>query len=330
MQPSAKAPSFRRKGFAGETPVGFSFSQLQGESTMRLQSLAVCLAVAVAWAVATTPGLAGDPSAKTKEALHLTADQKEFIWLEPILVNVRVDSDRTTGLPSILGSSKQGTLSLKVDPPLKARPGAKPLPLESQGAAIDASCRHYDLFEWFLFPEKGGTWKVQAVFEQKGSTLTSDTITVTVRKPDKKDGEADPVARIHHVPWSNYDTNAFCGDTFDLVQKWPKSRLAKYCHYWNGRYQQNKKEYAKAIASYRIAADKYPGFALAEDAAYGIVECLYAQKKLTEAKKAIVALRQHLNDQAVKASTRSSPGQRVVQGLAHAMAERIDRDLGLK
>ena len=297
---------------------------------MRPQSLAVWLAVGAAWVGATAPGRADDPSARTKEALHLTAGQQEFLWLEPILVTVRVDGDRAAGLPPALGSGKPGTLRLQVDPPLKPRPGAKPLPLESQGAAINAPCRHYDLFEWFLFPEKGGSWKVQAVYEGKGITLTSESITVTVRKPGQGDAEAGPVARIHHAPWSNYDTNAFCGDTFDLVQKWPKSRLAKYCHYWNGRYLQSKKEYAKAIASYRLAADNYPGFALAEDAAYGIVECLYAQKKLAEAKKANAALRQQLSDQAAKASIQSGTGQTVVQRLAHGMAERIDRDLGLK
>jgi hypothetical protein len=284
----------------------------------------------VAWAGAGVPGLAANPPAKPKEALHLTAGQKEFIWLEPILVTVRVDSDRAAGLPPGLGASKPGTLRVKVDPPLKPRPGAKPLPLEGQGTGQKAQSRRYDLFEWFLFPEKGGTWKVQAVYEAKGITLTSESITVTVRRPAKKEAESEPVGRIHHVPWSNYDTNAFCGDTFDLVQKWPKSRLAKYCHYWNGRYLQNKKEYAKAIASYRTVTDKYPEFVLAEDAAYGIVECLVAQKKLAEARKVNAALRQKLTDRAVKAGLRSGTGQTVVQQLARGMADRIDRDLGPK
>jgi hypothetical protein len=284
----------------------------------------------MAVAGAGTPCLSAAKSAKGREAVHLSAGQKEYVGLEPILVTIRVESDRVPGLPAGLGQSKNATLRLKIEPPLKSRPGAKPLPLEAQGAAFKVPCRHYDLSEWFQFPADGGTWKVQAIYDNKGFTLTSAPLTVTVRKPGKKDAEAEPVARIHHVPWSNYDTNAFCGDTFDVVKRWPKSRLAKYCHYWNGRYSQSKKEYAKAIASYQIAAEKYSGFALADDAAYGIVECLYAQKKFEEARKANTALRKKLDDRAAKGGSGSGVGKTVVRQLAQKMAERIERELSAK
>jgi hypothetical protein len=33
----------------------------------------------------------------------------------------------------------------------------------------------------------------------------------------------------------------FCGDTFDLVEKWPSSKLARYSRYWSGRYLQTVK-----------------------------------------------------------------------------------------
>jgi hypothetical protein len=290
---------------------------------MRPRPWAVSLAVGLALAAAPAPSRAAGSSAKTKAALHLTAAQKDFLWLEPILVTVRVESKQAPGLPAGLGQGKTGTLRLKIDPPLKPRPKAKPLPLEGQGAAINVSCRRYDLTEWFQFPANGGTWKVRAVYEFKGGTLTSAPLTVTVRKPDKKDAEFEPVARIHHTPWSNYDTNAFCGDTFDLVKRWPKSRLAKYCHYWNGRFLQHKKDYAKAIASYRLAAEKYPDFALAEDAAFGIVECLVAQKKLQEARKVNAALLRKLKD-------RNGTGQTAVRLLADAMSPRLDRALARK
>jgi hypothetical protein len=272
-------------------------------------------------------GRAAEAAAKTKAALHLTAGQKGFLWLEPILVTVRVEGNGETGLPPGLDPGKRAPFRLKIDPPLKPRPKARPLPLEGQQAKSNVRCRRYDLSEWFLFPAEGGTWKVRAVYEGKGGTLTSGPITVTVRRPDKKDAEAEPVARLHHTPWSNYDTNAFCGDTFDLVKRWPKSRLARYCHYWNGRFLQNKKEYAKAIASYRLAAEQYPGFALADDAAYGVVECLVALKKFPEAEKVTTALRQRLKDRAAKSGFR---GQTAVQGLAEDMAGRISRERGLK
>src|SRR5262249_42688097 len=147
--------------------------------------------------------------------------------------------------------------------------------------------------EWFAFPDQGGPWTVRATFEAKGEPvkLVSAPITVMLRKPLPKEAEYEPMARLHHMPWSNYDTNAFCGDTFDLVQKWPTSRFAPHCHYRNGRHLQLKKEYDKAIASYRTVVEKYPDFALAADAEYGIVECLVAQKKLSEAQKRNIALR---------------------------------------
>jgi hypothetical protein len=129
---------------------------------------------------------------------------------------------------------------------LNPRKGARALPLEGQASTAHAQLRHYDLLEWFAFPENGGTWTVQAIFENKGAKLTSAPVTITLRKPGKTDAEHAPMARLHHIPWSNYDTNAFCGDTFDVVKQWPKNRFAKYCHYWNGRYLQNKKEFEKA------------------------------------------------------------------------------------
>src|SRR5262249_55499640 len=168
------------------------------------------------------------------------------------------------------------------------------LRLESKVRA-SARSRHYDLLEWFAFPDKG-TWSVQAVFESKGGKATSSPVTISIDKPEPKDPEHDPMARLHHTPWTNYDSNAFCGDTFDLVKRWPKSRFAKYCHYWNGRYLQNKKEYAKAIASYRTVVEKYPDFALADAAEFGIVQCLHAQGKMAEAQKLNTALRKKVSE----------------------------------
>src|SRR5262249_61453957 len=125
---------------------------------------------------------------------------------------------------------------------------------------------------------------------RKGGHLPWAPVKFTTRKVAKGARKEQPVARIHHTPWCTYATEKFCGDTFDLVKTWPNSRLAKYCHYWNGRYSQNKNEHDKAIASFRTVIEKYPGFALADDAEYGIVECLVAQKKLQEARERTGAL----------------------------------------
>jgi TolA-binding protein len=152
-----------------------------------------------------------------------------------------------------------------------------------------------------------------------GTTLRSEAVWVTIRKPGKGDPEQPAVARIHHTPWSNYETSAFCGDTFDTVQRWPVSKLAKYCHYWNGRHLQFKKDYAKAEASYRLVVDKYPDFALADHAGYGLVECLCAQKKFAAARKVNAELRKRVEKRAA--------GRCAVQRLVQAMSEHIPSEV---
>jgi len=265
------------------------------------------------------PGTAADRASEPKPSLDLTAAQTEFLPLEPILITLRVEGEGAA-LPPGPGESKAGSLRFEVEPAVKPRPGAKPLPLERQVA--DAQARHYDLFEWFRFP--AGTFTVRAVLEQKGSKLTSAPVRFTIGKVAKGDREEQPVARIHHTPWCNYDTDKFCGDTFDLVQTWPNSRLAKYCHYWNGRYSQNKNEHDKAIASFRTVIEKYPEFALADDAEYGIVECLVAQKKLREARERASALQKKC---AERAPAEGGKGQTAVQRLVEGMSRRLDREL---
>ena len=205
------------------------------------------------------------------DGLNLSAAQTEFLRQEPILVTLRTGGDATGGLPAAPGveGSAPG-VRFEIEPAVKPRKGAKPLPSES--GADTVSVRKYDLLEWYQFPGTG-TFTVRAVYERAGTRLTSDPITVTLRTPKKGDPDFDAVARIHHVPWSNYETNAFCGDTFDVVKRWPDSKLARYCHYWNGRFSQHQKDYAKAIASYEELLSRYPGFALADDAHRGIEEC---------------------------------------------------------
>jgi hypothetical protein len=54
-------------------------------------------------------------------------------------------------------------------------------------------------------------------------------------------------------------------------------------------FHQNKKEYDKAVESYRTAA-AIPDFVLAEHAAFGLAECLVAQKKTAAAAEILEAL----------------------------------------
>jgi len=276
--------------------------------------------VLLGFAVALTAlGSAAEKRSQTEPSLQLTAAQSEFLPHEPILVTVRAEGEGAT-LPAGPGESKVGSLRLEVEPALKPRPGAKPLPLERLVA--DAQVRHYDLSEWFQFPT--GSFTVRAVLEQKGTQRTSAPLRFTIRKLVKGDSEEQPVARLHHTPWCNYDTERFCGDTFDLVQTWPKSRLAKYCHYWNGRFSQNKNEHDRAIASFRTVVEKYPDFVLAGDAEYGIVECLVAQKKLREAREWTGALQKKFAERARKTGEK---GQGAVQRLTEEMSRRLDREL---
>jgi hypothetical protein len=254
--------------------------------------------------------------AAAADSIQLRAAQKEHLSLEPILVTARLEGAAQPGLPAAPGKGPAGSLRFEIKPALKARSGGKPLPLEARAAKGDVRVRTYDLLEWFQFPAAGGSFTVRAVFEHKGGSLTSEPVAFTIRRPAKGDAEWGPVDRIHHTPWCNYDTNAFCGDTFDVVKRWPKSKLARYCHYWNGRFSQNKKEYAKAIASYRTLIDQGPDFVLADHAAFGIAECLLAQKDNAGARKQLVALRDKLKQRGARGGDWTK-GQTVVSHLVH-------------
>jgi TolA-binding protein len=232
----------------------------------------------------------------TKSALVLAAAQKECLSLEPILVVVRAEGDNVRSVPARVADSKaskeKGTLSFEIKPAVKARAGAKPLPLEA-GQTSAKRARLFDLLEWYQFPAEG-EFTVTAVIKNGDATVTSKPIVVTLRKPDKKDSEAGPVDRIHHVPWSNYVTDAFCGDTFDVVKRWPDSKLAKYCHYYNGLHHLHKKEYDKAVASLSVVVEKHPDLLLAADADHAIHECLLAQGKKEDAVRHLAALEKRL------------------------------------
>jgi hypothetical protein len=206
-----------------------------------------------------------------KGVLRLATARTELLRLEPILVTVKVEGDAELGLPAALGGESAAEMfGFEIEPGVKPRPKAKPLPFEARTAL--ASARTLDLLEWYQFPDKG-EFTVRAVFTHAGTQYVSDPVRLTIRKPEKGDAEFDAVARVHHIPWSNYDTNAFCGDTFDVVKRWPDSKLAKYCHYWNGRFSQNKGEFDKAIASYERVLNKYPDFEFADAARRGLEEC---------------------------------------------------------
>lgn len=210
--------------------------------------------------------VAGRGDADEPAKLVLKADQKEFLTLEPILVTMK------SPLPGLsAGAGVKEGIRFDIRPSVKPRPGARPLPQEAKIADSTATNRVIDLLEWYQFPAEG-SFTVQASLESD-QTARSTPITFTIRRPGKDDPEWGPVDRLHHMPWSNYITDAFCGDTFDVVKRWPQSKLAKYCHYWNGLHYQHKKEYDKAIESFRIVADKHPGFILTDHAKRGITEC---------------------------------------------------------
>ena len=221
-----------------------------------------------------------------RASLTLTTEQKEFLTFEPILVKIRLKSPNSH-LPIQVGDAK-GKIILRFDiqPPVKTRPGAKPLPLESQRP--DAQVRIVDLLEWYQFPGEG-KFRVEAMLEQGGEKLNSATTQIELRRPGKDDLEWGPVDRLHHMPWSNYIADAFCGDTFDVVKRWPKSRLTPYCTYYNGLHHLHKKEYDQAIASLQTVVKHYPKFVLTPDAQWAIAECLRAQGKLSEAEAQVKA-----------------------------------------
>jgi hypothetical protein len=237
-------------------------------------------ALTVALLSAGQTAAAGQPAAKGS-GVELVAGRTEFLTHEPILVTARVTDRSGAILRASLGACKGKSLAFEITPAVKARKSASPLPLEGRAEGELVTVRTYDLLEWFEFPAEG-SWTVRVVVGHNGAELKSAPLKITLRRPAKGDKEQAAVGRLHHLPWSNYTTNAFCGDTFDLVKQWPASRLARYAHYWNGVYSQNKKEYEKALASFRKAAG-YADFVLAEQAEFGVVECLRALGRAGEA-----------------------------------------------
>src|SRR4029077_16582377 len=113
------------------------------------------------------------------------------------------------------------------------------------------------------FPAEG-TFTLRAVIRNGDQEATSATASIVLRSPGKGDFERTAGDRLHPLPWSNYCTDCFCGDTFDVVKSWPKSRLVPYCHYWNGIYSQHKKEHDKAAGSFRTLLDQHPTSVLAD------------------------------------------------------------------
>src|SRR5438132_12193562 len=96
------------------------------------------LAAALLFAV--VPCLAADGPATG--GLVIVVPQKEYQTFEPILVVVQAPTG-TPGLPMVL--DEKSALRFEISPPVKPRPGAKPLPVE---AKVDkARTRLYDLLE---------------------------------------------------------------------------------------------------------------------------------------------------------------------------------------
>jgi TolA-binding protein len=256
----------------------------------------------------------GEEPSQSQRTLVVSAAQAEHLTLEPILVTVHL-SGKVATLPAGLD---KGPLQFQITPAVKLRKNAKPLPLE--GKVDSAPGRRYDLLEWYEFPAEG-TFKIQAVVTDGSAKVTSQAVTITIRRPGKQDAEWGPVDRLHHMPWSNYVTDCFCGDTFDVVKRWPESKLAKYCHYYNGLYSQHKKEYDKAIVSFKIVTENYPGFGFADAANYGIAECLMALGKRAEALTHVAALQK-----AIRQRPENASGTSCVCALVDRLAGQIQRE----
>jgi hypothetical protein len=249
----------------------------------------------VLFAISMCVALGSERRLLADNALQLTVDAEQVLHKEPILVTLDLESSSLRALPAKPGKSDGSTLRFEIEPAAQPRKKGRPLPLEAASATGAVTRRNYDLLEWYVIPE--GKFSVRAVLEHGGKALASGAVAFSVRAPAKGDPEHDPVGRIHHLPWTNYDTNKYCGDTFDLVKRWPSSRLAKHCHYWNGRFLQNNKEYKDAIASYPLVTDEYPRFALTDDAAFGIVQCLAAQGQAEAARKQNAAVLKEVKTQ---------------------------------
>src|SRR5262245_507193 len=90
-------------------------------------------------------GFAGEAAS----GLTVTASQKEFLALEPILVTVTRTDNAISGLSASAGV-KDG-IQFDIRPAVKPRPNGKPLPQEALVADVAAKQRVIDLLEWYQF-----------------------------------------------------------------------------------------------------------------------------------------------------------------------------------
>ena len=75
-----------------------------------------------------TACLRAEEPAGTKQSVSLSAPQKDFLSLEPMLIRVAVDAKQS--LPAAPGAN--APLRFEVKPAVKPRPNAKPLPESSE------------------------------------------------------------------------------------------------------------------------------------------------------------------------------------------------------
>jgi hypothetical protein len=218
------------------------------------------------------------PARSESPSLRLKAARADLLVGEPAYLLVTA-----AGEARVLPASADGDLRFVLDRPQseRKRPAAASATLPSPA--------EYDLLESYSLTQPG-EYTVRAVLKTPAGTLESNPVTLRIDAPSTSDDKA-ALDRLHHFPWSNYVADKFCGDTFDLVAKWPDSRYAPYARYFCGRYLQTHDDLDGAIAAYRALIEKHPSMALADDAAYQIAATLRAQKKDAESRAQLEKVR---------------------------------------
>ncbi len=217
--------------------------------------------------------------------IEITIDQKEFMQGEPQLLTVKLSEDlveKKTVLPRAL--FKKTNLTLIFAEPVE--PMQKP---EDQAIVAIPKQDFYKgiaayLINNYFNTHTPATYTLKAVLKTPEGSIESKAITYTVHAADSS-LEEEAFGRLHHFPWANYVSNKYCGDTFDLVHRWPESRLAKYCDYYSGRFLLEQRDYNGALEKFENVITQNEPFALTSDTEVQIAVCLMNIGEKDKAKK---------------------------------------------
>ncbi len=202
--------------------------------------------------------------------IQLKLDREDLWQGEPMLVTVSLNGADKDLLPRL--ATPGSSLSFHFNTEM-IKPGILDNPDTAREGEIQVgNVVLYNVLDCYSCSDDfAGSLQLRAELAYEGKVIKSDIVSLQISRPPEGD-EREAFQRLHHFPWANYYTSKYCGDTFDLVARWPESRYVKYCHYYSGCYLQNAGEWSQAIDEFK-ALLRFPAFALSPEALYQLGVC---------------------------------------------------------